>query len=144
MLEDNVCIVLLLIYLSLKWQQFFTCIAISISLIKALYLTNSKEYSCKVLAYPYMPQHFTLLWLIILTASDTCDGMIAGCSSTSGSPGRGHERSLSDGGQTGIIKEGIDVIGERRLAATAVKNIISTFWSSSANLMVEVSVFSFF
>ncbi|XP_069975794.1 1-phosphatidylinositol 3-phosphate 5-kinase isoform X2 [Penaeus vannamei] len=70
-------------------------------------------------------------------ASDTCDGMIAGCSSTSGSPGRGHERSLSDGGQTGIIKEGIDVIGERRLAATAVKNIISTFWSSSANLMVE-------
>ncbi|XP_047499602.1 1-phosphatidylinositol 3-phosphate 5-kinase-like isoform X5 [Penaeus chinensis] len=70
-------------------------------------------------------------------ASDTCDGMIAGCSSISGSPGRGHERSLSDGGQTGIIKEGIDVIGERRLAATAVKNIISTFWSSSANLMVE-------
>ncbi|XP_037795533.1 1-phosphatidylinositol 3-phosphate 5-kinase-like isoform X2 [Penaeus monodon] len=70
-------------------------------------------------------------------ASDTCDGMIAGCSSTSGSPGRGHERSLSDGGQTGVIKEGIDVIAERRLAATAVKNIISTFWSSSANLMVE-------
>ncbi|XP_042870026.1 1-phosphatidylinositol 3-phosphate 5-kinase-like isoform X2 [Penaeus japonicus] len=70
-------------------------------------------------------------------ASDTCDGMIAGCSSTAGSPGRGHERSLSDGGQTGIIKEGIDIIGERRLAATAVKNIISTFWSSSANLMVE-------
>ncbi|XP_042212733.1 1-phosphatidylinositol 3-phosphate 5-kinase-like isoform X2 [Homarus americanus] len=70
-------------------------------------------------------------------ASDSCEGLIGGCSSTSGSPGRGHERSLSDGGQTGLPRETGDRIGERRLAATAVKNIISTFWSSSANLLVE-------
>ncbi|XP_069947039.1 1-phosphatidylinositol 3-phosphate 5-kinase isoform X3 [Cherax quadricarinatus] len=70
-------------------------------------------------------------------ASDSCEGLLGGCSSMSGSPGRGHERSLSDGGQTGLPRDTVDRGGERRLAATAVKNIISTFWTSSANLMVE-------
>ncbi|XP_071531520.1 1-phosphatidylinositol 3-phosphate 5-kinase isoform X2 [Panulirus ornatus] len=70
-------------------------------------------------------------------ASDSCEGLVGGYSSVSGSPGRGHERSLSDGGQSGIPREPVDRTGERRLAATAVKSIISTFWSSSANLLVE-------
>nr|XP_045605242.1 1-phosphatidylinositol 3-phosphate 5-kinase-like isoform X2 [Procambarus clarkii] len=70
-------------------------------------------------------------------ASDSCEGLIGGYSSTSGSPGRGHERSLSDGGQTGLPRDTGDRTAERRLAATTVKNIISTFWTASANLMVE-------
>lgn len=75
---------------------------------------------------------------VSLAASDTCEGLVSGSSPTSGSPGRGHERSLSDGGQASSARDGVDRVAERRLASTAVKNIISTFWSSSANLMVEV------
>ncbi|KAK7080512.1 hypothetical protein SK128_023138 [Halocaridina rubra] len=74
-------------------------------------------------------------------ASDSCDGLVSGFSALSESPGRGHERSLSDGGgQTSISRETVDRGAERRIAASAVKNIISTLWSSSGNLVVEVSV----
>lgn len=82
-----------------------------------------------------------LRWIMVsFVASDSCEGLVSGCSPTSGSPGRGHERSLSDGGQTTVPRDNVDRVGERRLASTAVKNIISTFWSSSANLLVEVSI----
>ncbi|XP_063879868.1 1-phosphatidylinositol 3-phosphate 5-kinase-like isoform X3 [Scylla paramamosain] len=70
-------------------------------------------------------------------ASDSCEGLVSGCSPTSGSPGRGHERSLSDGGQATVVRDNVDRAGERRLPTTAVKNIISTFWSTSATLLVE-------
>ncbi|XP_050725052.1 1-phosphatidylinositol 3-phosphate 5-kinase-like isoform X2 [Eriocheir sinensis] len=69
-------------------------------------------------------------------ASDTCEGLVSGSSPTAGSPGRGHERSLSDGGQASSARDSVDRVAERRLASTAVKNIISTFWPSS-NLLVE-------
>ncbi|XP_068238143.1 1-phosphatidylinositol 3-phosphate 5-kinase isoform X3 [Palaemon carinicauda] len=70
-------------------------------------------------------------------ASDSCDGLIGTHVSLAESPGRGHERSLSDGGgQTGMARE-TERAHERRIAASAVKNIISTFWSSSANLLVD-------
>ncbi|XP_066965143.1 1-phosphatidylinositol 3-phosphate 5-kinase isoform X1 [Macrobrachium rosenbergii] len=70
-------------------------------------------------------------------ASDSCDGLVGTHVPLAESPGRGHERSLSDGGgQVGIARE-TERANERRIAASAVKNIISTFWSSSANLLVD-------
>ena len=78
------------------------------------------------------------VFFISVAASDSCEGLVSGCSPTSGSPGRGHERSLSDGGQATVVRDSVDRSGERRLPTAAVKNIISTFWSTSATLLVEV------
>ncbi|XP_076042433.1 1-phosphatidylinositol 3-phosphate 5-kinase fab1 isoform X3 [Oratosquilla oratoria] len=69
--------------------------------------------------------------------SDSGDALTCGGCTVSGSPGRGHERSLSDGGQVGMGKEAVVHTPDKRYGANTVKNIISTFWSSSANLLVE-------